>query len=94
MKQKLESLQVGRGVAAFMVLLFHSQVFMLNVHPESRFAHMFGFGRTGVDFFFVLSGFLMVYVHRRDFGMPRRIGVYAYKRLTRITPSTGCSARC
>ena len=35
MKQKLESLQVGRGVAAFMVLLFHSQVFMLNVHPES-----------------------------------------------------------
>lgn len=86
MKQKLESLQVGRGVAAFMVLLFHSQVFMRVVHPESGFARMFGFGRTGVDFFFVLSGFLMVYVHRRDFGAPRRLGVYAYKRLTRIYP--------
>lgn len=86
MKQKLESLQVGRGVAAFMVLLFHSQVFMRVVHPDSAFARMFGFGRTGVDFFFVLSGFLMVYVHRRDFGAPRRLGVYAYKRLTRIYP--------
>lgn len=86
MEQKLESLQVGRGVAAFMVLLFHSQVFMRVVHPESGFARMFGFGRTGVDFFFVLSGFLMVYVHRRDFGAPSRLGVYAYKRLTRIYP--------
>lgn len=86
MKQKLESLQVGRGVAAFMVLLFHSQVFMRLVHPESAFSRMFGFGRTGVDFFFVLSGFLMVYVHRRDFGVPGRLGVYAYKRLTRIYP--------
>jgi exopolysaccharide production protein ExoZ len=86
MKQKLESLQVGRGIAAFMVLLFHSQVFMRAVHPESMFARMFGFGRTGVDFFFVLSGFLMVYVHSRDFGEPRRLGIYAYKRLTRIYP--------
>jgi len=85
-KQKLESLQVGRGVAAFMVLLFHSQVLMRVVHPDSVFARMFGFGRTGVDFFFVLSGFLMVYVHRRDFGLPRRLGPYAYKRLTRIYP--------
>jgi exopolysaccharide production protein ExoZ len=85
-KQKLESLQVGRGIAAFMVLLFHSQVFMLAVHPDSVFARMFGFGRTGVDFFFVLSGFLMVYVHRRDFGIPRRLSIYAYKRLTRIYP--------
>jgi hypothetical protein len=51
MEQKLESLQVGRGIAAFMVLLFHSQVFMRVVHPESGFARMFGFGRTGVDFF-------------------------------------------
>jgi exopolysaccharide production protein ExoZ len=85
-KQKLESLQVGRGVAAFMVLLFHSQVLMRAVHPDSVFARMFGFGRTGVDFFFVLSGFLMVYVHRRDFGLPRRLGAYAYKRLTRIYP--------
>lgn len=86
MKQKLESLQVGRGVAAFMVLVFHSQVFMRVVHPDSELTRIFGFGRTGVDFFFVLSGFLMVYVHRRDFGMPRRLGVYAYKRLTRIYP--------
>jgi exopolysaccharide production protein ExoZ len=86
MKQKLESLQVGRGVAAFMVLVFHSQVFMRVVHPESVLTRTFGFGRTGVDFFFVLSGFLMVYVHRRDFGMPKRLGLYAYKRLTRIYP--------
>lgn len=86
MAQKLESLQVGRGIAAFMVLLFHSQVFMSMVHPESPLARTFAFGRTGVDFFFVLSGFLMVYVHRRDFGHPGRLGAYAYKRLTRIYP--------
>lgn len=86
MTQKLESLQVGRGIAAFMVLLFHSQVLTRTVYPDSSLGHMFGFGRTGVDFFFVLSGFLMVYVHHKDFGMPRRLGTYAYKRLSRIYP--------
>ena len=51
MKQKLESLQVGRGVAAFMVLVFHSQVVMRAVHPDSVLTRTFGFGRTGVDLF-------------------------------------------
>jgi peptidoglycan/LPS O-acetylase OafA/YrhL len=86
MKQKLESLQVGRGIAAFAVLLFHSQVLMNYVHPDSIFVHAFRFGSAGVDFFFVLSGFLMVYVHRRDFGQPGRLRSYFLKRVTRIYP--------
>jgi len=86
MKQKLESLQIGRGIAALAVLLFHSQVLMRSVHPDSAFGYVFQLGYAGVDFFFVLSGFLMVYVHRRDFGQPERLRSYFLKRVTRIYP--------
>jgi peptidoglycan/LPS O-acetylase OafA/YrhL len=47
---------------------------------------MFRFGHPGVDFFFVLSGFIISTVHSRDIGRPRALLPYAVKRLTRIYP--------
>jgi peptidoglycan/LPS O-acetylase OafA/YrhL len=45
-----------------------------------------GIGRAGVDFFFVLSGFIIYYVHNQDVGRPATFGAYAAKRAIRIYP--------
>ena len=47
---------------------------------------LFTFGNAGVDFFFVLSGFIIFHVHRRDIGNPGRVGHYLWRRITRIYP--------
>ena len=46
----------------------------------------FLFGHAGVDFFFVLSGFIIAYVHARDIGRPERLARYLQRRFTRIYP--------
>jgi peptidoglycan/LPS O-acetylase OafA/YrhL len=58
----------------------------VNLGPSAlwQFLH---FGRSGVDIFFVLSGFLISLLHWRDIGNPSRVGRYAKRRLTRIYPT-------
>lgn len=74
-KQTLESLQMGRGLAALMVVFVH-----YNVAPLGRV------WESGVDFFFVLSGFIIFYVHHEDFGNHKKLWHYFYRRLVRIYP--------
>ena len=80
----LRSLQAGRALAALMVLGFH-------LGPTVK--HYFGaapfflpFGHAGVDFFFVLSGFIITAAHRGDVGRPGRLGRFLWKRFVRIYP--------
>jgi exopolysaccharide production protein ExoZ len=47
---------------------------------------MLVFGHAGVDFFFVLSGFIIMHVHNDDIGQPARIGNYLWRRFSRIFP--------
>ena len=58
------SLELGRGVAAVLVLMYHVDKFYFSssvyFHNE-LFAGIFKFGHAGVEFFFVLSGFIMVW---------------------------------
>ncbi len=83
--QKLDALQAGRGLAALAVVCYHCKFLTRAVYgPGAPDPLPFGF--IGVDFFFALSGFLMVWVHLRDFGQPRRLGSYALKRIARIYP--------
>jgi exopolysaccharide production protein ExoZ len=51
------------------------------------FGLLFQFGRSGADIFFVLSGFLIAFIHWRDIGHPERLAHYLARRITRIYPT-------
>jgi peptidoglycan/LPS O-acetylase OafA/YrhL len=86
MHKKLEFLQIGRGVAALIVVLHHitaAGIFYLNF---TLWGGIFEVGWNGVDFFFVLSGFIIYYIHSKDLGKPLEWKRYFAKRLIRIYP--------
>lgn len=75
-RQTFNSLQVLRGIAASAVVFFHGV-------PN---ALLFKYGFTGVDMFFVLSGFIIFYVHHKDIGNTQKLKSYVIKRIIRIHP--------
>jgi exopolysaccharide production protein ExoZ len=83
---RLSTLQVFRGVAALLVVLYHATVYSQEQLGYSFLGGAFLFGHTGVDFFFVLSGFIIYYIHRQDIGVASRFQPYAIKRLLRVFP--------
>jgi exopolysaccharide production protein ExoZ len=86
----LRSLQACRAFAALLVVLYHTSYGMWR--PEKYFGYqpfgqIFDFGFAGVDFFFVLSGFIILHIHADDIGKPRALGAYLWKRFSRIYPA-------
>tara|TARA_R100001460_G_scaffold91283_1_gene133035 strand:+ start:417 stop:704 length:288 start_codon:yes stop_codon:yes gene_type:complete len=57
------SLQIGRAVAALLVVLHHATLGSRKFYGEA-FGGFWGFGNIGVDFFFVLSGFIIYWAHK------------------------------
>ena len=86
---KYLSVETGRGVAAILVVLVHASDMLSGpkYFGTMAFDGMFRFGHAGVDFFFVLSGFIIFHVHRRDIGDPSRLGEYLKRRFVRIFPT-------
>jgi exopolysaccharide production protein ExoZ len=83
---QLNFIQVFRGLASLLVVLAHgSLIFHTNLQKASWF-DIFGFGGSGVDFFFVLSGFIIAYVNGKDIGKPGKLKEFLYKRFIRIYP--------
>lgn len=84
-----KTIEAGRGIAALLVVLFHASN---AIFPAEQYWHValfggiFDFGYAGVEFFFVLSGFIIAHVHAADIGMPARLKRYALRRFTRIYP--------
>src|SRR5260221_692054 len=80
------TLEIARGIAASMVALSHA----LSLVAEPRHLGTTAFGdrlanmNVGVDFFFVLSGFIITFVHWDDVGRPGRLTRYASRRFTRV----------
>ncbi|MDE1162357.1 MAG: acyltransferase [Acidobacteriaceae bacterium] len=84
MRRKYLGLQILRFVAAFMVLVTHS-----GYYASERLAGGFGYwknGAAGVDIFFVLSGFVMIYSSTKLFGDPKGWKIFAERRIVRIVP--------
>lgn len=84
----LKTLQWGRGLAAAAVAAFHLSIVMAEPRygGQGVFAGYTNRGNLGVDFFFVLSGFIIAFAHAGDLGQPRKLGVYALKRILRVHP--------
>lgn len=85
---KLDGLQAGRAIAALMVVAFHANVFILpaKMYDGTTAGAAFNMGYAGVEFFFVLSGFIMYFVHARHFGQVDRAGTFLRRRALRIYP--------
>ena len=86
---KLPSLTGVRGVAALWVVLFHLQQFAgdFGLDPIKGLPGLRS-GWAGVDLFFVLSGFILMLVHERDFERLSWPSVFrfAWLRFFRIYP--------
>ena len=80
-KVKLESLEAFRGIAAILVVLFHSQIYSVITH-NTFIAHSYLF----VDFFFILSGFVMIYVYDGRLSSFKGLIPYTILRFGRIYP--------
>lgn len=80
------SLQIGRAVAALLVVLHHATLGSRHFYGEA-FSGFWGFGNIGVDFFFVLSGFIIYWAHKNDGGGRVQATLYGKKRFFRLYPA-------
>ncbi|MDD4922938.1 MAG: acyltransferase, partial [Bacteroidales bacterium] len=80
-KGHYEILDGLRGVAAVMVIVFH----LFEAHATSHLDQMFNHGYLAVDFFFVLSGFVIGYAYDDRWGKMTLKGFFK-RRLIRLQP--------
>ncbi len=85
-QKKLNLLQIFRGLASVFVLLVHGTALFHENVQQVLLANIFTFGYAGVDFFFVLSGFIIFYIHRNDIGNKIKLKDFILKRFIRVYP--------
>ncbi|QJU57275.1 acyltransferase [Sphingomonas sp. AP4-R1] len=90
-RRKYLSLEAGRFFAALAVVLFHIDI---TTSQPKYFGHhvarWFAGGFSGVEFFFVLSGFVIVSAHYADLRSPDKAAVtrtFLWKRFVRLYPA-------
>ncbi len=87
-RQTLDSIQALRGIAASLVVLYHTAV-VERAYGHSSFQPLSPFhffGAEGVDLFFVISGFIIVWTSFDSFEKPSAIPKYLARRVARIFP--------
>lgn len=84
----LHSIEAARGIAALLVLLMHAANLMNVPHFSGHvgLGGIFDFGYIGVDFFFVLSGFVIAYTNHGNLGQPAKVVPFLWRRACRIFP--------
>ncbi|GIW99734.1 MAG: hypothetical protein KatS3mg111_3067 [Pirellulaceae bacterium] len=88
-RKRYEWLEVGRGIAAIWVVLHHcDQSFNAFMAAPGNRPSLLVNGYLGVDFFFILSGFIIAYstqqLQSRGGGGGGGVKQYALSRITRI----------
>jgi exopolysaccharide production protein ExoZ len=86
---KLGILEVGRFIAAAIVVLDHVQTSLVphDTGQTAKFYQALHFpGSLAVQFFFVLSGFVMMTAHYGDFGNAAAVPRFWWRRACRIYP--------
>ncbi len=83
-RPRLEALTTLRFFAALHVVIFHLQVQGILTGGPWWYRNLAGIGYVGVDFFFVLSGFILVYTYGGPALEPRR---FWQARFARIYPA-------
>jgi exopolysaccharide production protein ExoZ len=90
-KLTINVIQALRGIAALLVVSTHVET-MYRENPNtdapwvSQFPGLSGFGGVGVDIFFIISGFIMVYVGVRYFRGEGSIQDFLLRRVLRVFP--------
>lgn len=88
--RKLVTLQYARAVAALLVALGHTLAEARKlVPPESALrgaSDLFPF-QIGVDVFFIISGFIMVYVSQSEKARAGYAGTFLANRIARVVPT-------
>jgi len=89
---KLQSIQALRGVAVLLVVIFHGATFEGRLISENGFQEtpliggLFLSGYAGVDLFFVISGFIMVWVTQGSRHAVSSSADFLFARLVRVYP--------
>lgn len=82
----LRNIQLLRAIAVLMVVAFHVEPYLLKLNiGYERWVDRFGY--SGVDLFFVISGFINSYVSIPHFGERGYSWRFISKRLVRIVPN-------
>ena len=88
-REVLNSMRLYRAAASLLVVLWHlgGKVAEPKYFSEPLFSHLFtANGSAGVNFFFVLTGFVFALHSWRDVDQPDRLPRYLWRRLLRIYP--------
>lgn len=84
---RLHNVQALRGLAAILVLLSHILIIDRKYSGDPVMPDALGFGLVGVDLFFVISGFIMVYITAQwKSASPKKIPEFLFARAARIYP--------
>ena len=84
---QLSGIQILRGIAAVGVVIQHAFGHSFLVEPgTANHGWLATVGAAGVDLFFVISGFIMLYVSFPTQSAPLKPGQFLLRRITRIYP--------
>lgn len=85
-QKNLQLIQMLRGVASILVVLLHISINSEEILGYTFLDNIFLFGGSGVDIFFVLSGFIITYSNFHHVAKPLTIGKFVKRRFIRIFP--------
>ena len=75
-----------RGIASILVVLYHMTTNFSETFHQSFLFNIFNFGGSGVDIFFVLSGFIIAYANKDYVANPSKTVTFLKRRFVRIYP--------